>query len=132
MSRIVNVIYKPHLATFKAYDDAENKCCVICDYKVIIETDDRRILIASVMDDCDLKGFDIDDTIKNLEDGNQCIFRPVQHRIDINELNDFLEGEIDEGSNKPIEAFRYVLDTIRESGCLCNDEVKKLLENVKL
>ena len=132
MARIVNMIYKPHLASFKAYDDAENKCCVICDYKVVMETDDGRLLIASVMDDSDLMGFRIDEAIKNLEDGNQCIFRPVQHRVGINEVNDFLKAELMEGSNKPIEAYRYVLDTIRESGCLCTDEVKKLLENVKL
>ena len=35
------------------------RCCGVCDYKVFIETDEGRIIIASVMNDDDMRDFNI-------------------------------------------------------------------------
>ena len=133
MKRIVNVIYKPHLVTFRAYEETDYRCCAVCDYKVIIETDEGKLLTASMMDDSDLAGFNIDEAIMKIQDRSkeQDWFYPQEMALGIADVNNFINGDIEQGS-EPIESFRNVLRYIRESGCICTKEVMELLENVRL
>ena len=71
MARIINVIHLPHLVSYKAFKDSKYRCCTVCNYKVMIETDDGRILAASALDDFDLKDFDIDEAVRKLSDIKQ-------------------------------------------------------------
>ena len=133
MKRIVNVIYKPHLVTFRAYEETDYRCCTVCDYKVVVDTGEGELLVASVMDDTDLRGFDIDEAIKKIQDNTkkQDWFYPQELAVGINDINNFINGDIEQGST-PLEAIQRTFDAIRKSNCICTKEVDELLRKIDL
>ena len=132
MARIVNVIYKPHLATYKAYDNSDFRCCSMCDYKVIIEESNGCLLVASILDEACLKEIDLDELVEHLLKGgeDEDEFYPFNRAVGISDINNFINGSIEEG-DKPLSALSKVLQDIRESGVRCTDEVKEILEQIK-
>ncbi len=132
MARIVNVIYKPHLVTYKAYDSSDYRCCGICDYKVVIEKDNGRLLVASIMDDACLREIDLEQLVERLskKGENEDEFYPFIGAVYVSDINKFINGLIEQG-HEPLEALSRVLQEIRESGVWCTDEVKEILEQIK-
>lgn len=132
MARIVNVIYKPHFATYKAYDNSDFRCCTMCDYKVIIEENNGCLLVASILDEACLEEIDLDELVEHLSKGgeDEDEFYPFNRAVGISDINNFINGFIEEG-NQPLSALSRVLQDIRESGVRCTDEVKEILEQIK-
>ena len=133
MARIVNVIYKPHLATYKAYDNSDFRCCTMCDYKVIIEESNGCLLVASILDEACLEEIDLDELVEHLSKGgeDEDEFYPFNRAVGISDINNFINGFIEEG-DQPLSALSRVLQDIRKSGVWCTDEVKKLINEIKL
>ena len=101
MARIVNVIYKPHLCTYKAYDNSDYRCPTVCDYKMVIESQ-GHLYMASVLDDDDLRDFDIDEFFCNVAE-NGDLWYPFQGLITEDTVNNYLNGLIETGE-KPLQA----------------------------
>ena len=133
MARIVNVIYKPHLATYKAYENTEYRCTIVCEYKVVIETDDKEIFVASISDDLDLEGIELDELIEHLKKdrGLEDEWVPFYRAVGVEDMNNFINGQIEQGDT-PLDALIGTLSDIRESGALCTDEVKELINKIRL
>ena len=133
MARIVNVIYKPHLATYKAYENTEYRCTIVCEYKVVIETDDKEIFVASILDDLDLEGIELDELIEHLkkDGGLEDEWVPFYRAVGVEDMNNFINGQIEQGDT-PLDALIGTLSNIRESGALCTDEVKELINKIQL
>ena len=133
MARIVNVIYKPHLATYKAYENTEYRCTIVCEYKVVIETDDKEIFVASISDDLDLEGIKLDELIEHLkkDGGLEDEWVPFYRAVGVEDMNNFINGQIEQGDT-PLDALIGTLSDIRESGALCTDEVKELINKIQL
>ena len=133
MARIVNVIYKPHLATYKAYENTEYRCTIVCEYKVVIETDDKEIFVASIFDDLDLEGIELDELIEHLkkDGGLEDEWVPFYRAVGVEDMNNFINGQIEQGDT-PLDALFGTLSDIRESGALCTDEVKELINKIQL
>ena len=133
MARIVNVIYKPHLATYKAYENTEYRCTIVCEYKVVIETDDKEIFVASISDDFDLEGIELDELIEHLkkDGGLEDEWVPFYRAVGVEDMNNFINGQIEQGDT-PLDALIGTLSDIRESGALCTDEVKELINKIQL
>ena len=133
MARIVNVIYKPHLATFKAYDGAEHRCTIVCEYKVVIETDEKEIFVASILDDSELQDIELDKLIEHLkkDGGMEDEWVAFNVPVKVSDLNYFISGGMEQG-NTPLDALLGTLSDIRESGALCTDEVKELINKIQL
>ena len=133
MARIVNVIYKPHLATYKAYENSEYRCTIVCEYKIVIETDDKEIFVASISDDFDLEGIELDELIEHLkkDGGLKDEWVPFYRAVGVEDMNNFINGQIEQGDT-PLDALIGTLSDIRESGALCTDEVKELINKIQL
>ena len=133
MARIVNVIYKPHLATYKAYENSEYRCTIVCEYKVVIETDDKEIFVASILDDLYLEGIELDELIEHLkkDGGLEDEWVPFYRAVGVEDMNNFINGQIEQGDT-PLDALIGTLSDIRESGALCTDEVKELINKIQL
>ena len=133
MARIVNVIYKPHLATYKAYENTECRCTIVCEYKVVIETDEKEIFVASILDDSELENIELDKLIEHLkkDGGMEDEWVPTNHCVGVDDINDFINGHIEAGDT-PLDALFGTLSDIRESGALCTNEVKELLNKIQL
>ena len=131
MARILNVIHLPHLASYKAFEGSKYRCCTVCKYKVMIETDDGRILAASALNESELDDFDIDEAIKNLSDKeqNHDCFYAVDRFIVEDSFDCFVSGGIEEGEGA-IRAFGNVVNNLRESRIYIHDEVKNKLRNL--
>ena len=133
MARIVNVIYKPHLATYKAYENTEYRCTIVCEYKVVIETDDKEIFVASILDDSELEDIELDKLIEHLkkDGGLENEWVPFYRAVGVEDMNNFINGQIEQGDT-PLDALIGTLSDIRESGALCTNEVKELLNKIQL
>ena len=134
MARVVNVIHKPHLAKYRADDVPQHlRSCIVCNYKVIVELDDGRLIASSVLDDFGLKEFDIEECVKNelSESRDEDWFYPVERPVCVEDLNIFIESSIEEGY-KPLKSVLDVLKQVKRSGCLVTEGVKEILENVHL
>lgn len=131
MARIINVIHLPHLASYKPLKDSEHRCCTVCEYKVMIETDEGTILAASAIDESELKEFDIDEAIMKLSDKtqNEDCFYAVDRFVDEDRFDCFVNGEIEEG-HEPTSAFYVVLDSLIRSRHPISDDLQKRLRNV--
>ena len=116
MARIVSVIYHPHLVSYKGYEETDYRCCTVCDYKVVIETDNGQLLTASVMDDCDIFEFDIEEAIRKVSDETQDLdfFYPFGRRVDEKDFDSFVNGSIEMG-NKAIEAFSRTVSDLHKT-----------------
>lgn len=143
MARIVNVIYRPHLVSYKVYEESDYRCCTVCDYKVIIETDGGQLLTASVLDDCCLSEFSIEEAVRKASDEtqNQDFFYPFERCVGEKDFDSFVNGHIEAGSNA-IEAFSStisalhktnhdVTDSLREQLNSLAAEINGLLNNIK-
>lgn len=141
MARIVSVIYRPHLVSYKAYEETDYRCCAVCDYKVIIETDDGQLLTASVMDDSGLREFDVEEAIRKVSDKtqNQDFFYPFKQWVGEEDFDSFVNGYIEAG-NKAIEAFsstvsdlyktnHNITDSLREQLNILATQINDLLNN---
>lgn len=133
MARIISVLYKPHLVTYKAYEKTEYRCTTVCEYKVIIETDDKEIFVASIMNDSDLQEIELDKLIEHIEKdgGLEDEWVPFNRAVGVDDINCFINGGIETGET-PLDALIGTLSDIRESGAICTDEVKKLINEIKL
>ena len=131
MARILNVIHLPHLVSYKPFDDSEHRCCTVCEYKVMIETDEGTILAASAIDESELKEFDIDEAIMKLSDKtqNEDCFYAVDRFVDEDRFDSFVNGEIEEG-HEPTSAFYVVLDSLIRSRHPIRDDLRERLRNV--
>lgn len=131
MARIVNVIHKPHLVSFRAYETSDYRCCTVCDYKVVIETDDEQLLVASVMDDSGLRDFNIDEAIRKTSDleQNQDWFYAVEMSVGEKDFDNFINGDMEQGY-KAIETFTNTISALRETGHRFSNELRQQLENL--
>lgn len=131
MARIVNVIYRPHLVNYKAYEESDYRCCTICDYKVVIETDNGQLLTASVMDDCCLREFNIEEAIRKVSDEtqNQDCFYPFERCVGEKDFDSFVNGSIEEG-NKAIEAFSSTVFNLRQTNHNITDSLCEQLNRL--
>lgn len=131
MARIVNVIYRPHLVSYKGYEETDYRCCTVCDYKVVIETDNGQLLTASVMDDRDICEFDIEEAIRKTSDEtqNQDWFYPVEFCVGEEDFDSFVNGHIEEG-NKAIEAFFDTVSDLHETNHNITDSLREQLNRL--
>lgn len=131
MARIVNVIYRPHLVSYKAYKEADYRCCAVCDYKVIIETDNGQLLTASVLNDCGLFDFDIEEAIRKASDDtrNKDFFYPLEHCVDEKDFDSFVNGNIEVGY-QAIEAFSRTVSDLHESNHNITDSLREQLNRL--
>lgn len=112
--RVVNVIEKPHLVSYKADVMSDYRCCAICKYKVIMETGDGRLCVASVLDDFSLGEFDIDEAVRKVSDETQSEdwFYPFDMDVCLSDFENFVKGDIEEGV-PVIGAFARVVAAVR-------------------
>ena len=131
MARIVSVIYRPHLVSYKAYEKTDYRCCAVCDYKVVIETDNGQLLTASVMDDCYICEFDIEEAIRKISDETQSqdLFYPFELCVDEKDFDSFVNGHIEAGS-KVIEAFSDTVSDLHETNHNITDSLRKQLNRL--
>ena len=134
MARIINVIRHPHLVTFRAYDTSDYRCCGVCDYQVIIETDDGKLLMSSVLDEDCMADFDLDEAIRKESDDthNQDWFYRFTHAVGKDDIDNFVNGQIEQSADHAIESFCDVLARLRESNCIISNsgmEALKMLKN---
>ena len=144
MARIINVIRHPHLVTFRAYDNSNYRCCGVCDYKVFIETDDGNIIASSVLDEDCLKEFDLNEAVMKEADEtlNQDWFYPFTRAVCKDDIDNFVNGQIEQSADHAIESFCDVLSSLRESNCtisnsgmealkMLKDELDRTIENAR-
>ena len=132
MVRIVTIIEKPHLATYKP-DRYMHRSCTICRYKIIIEDDETTegLLVASVLDEEGIEYFNAEDYYNKREandyrtDGD--FFYPFSHRVKMWDVEEFIQGKMEDGW-EPEKARRFVLSDIAESGINCDDDVREMIE----
>ena len=131
MARIVNVIYRPHLVSYKGYEETDYRCCAVCDYKVVIETDNGQLLTASVMDDCCLREFDVEEAIRKVSDEtqNQDFFYPFERCVDEKDFDSFVSGSIETG-NKAIEAFSDTVSALHRTNHNITDSLREQLNRL--
>ena len=131
MARIVNVIYRPHLVSYKGYEETDYRCCAVCDYKVIIEKDNGRLLTASVMDDCGLCDFDIEEDVRKASDEaqNQDCFYPFERCVGEKDFDSFVNGHIETGS-KAIEAFIHTVSALHQTNHDVTDSLREQLSRL--
>lgn len=131
MARIVNVIYRPHLVSYKGYEETDYRCCGVCNYKVVIETDNGQLLTASVLDDCGICDFDIEEAIRKISDEtqNQDFLYPFEYCVDEKNFDSFVNGHIETGS-KAIEAFSRTVSDLHETNHNITDSLRKQLNRL--
>ena len=126
MAKIISIVPKRHLVTYKVSEKSNIRACGFYDYKVFIELDNGKMLIVSA-EEWDIEGRTAQELIDHCEkDG----IRPYGDNIvSIKEFNEFVEAMLSDGA-KPMDAIDMVLFTLKESGCECSGDVAKLIENV--
>lgn len=131
MARIVSVIYCPHLVSYRGYEETDYRCCTVCDYKVVIETDNGQLLTASVMGDCDICEFDIEEAIRKISDKtqNQDFFYPFERCVDEKDFDSFVNGHIETGS-KAIEAISETVSNLHKTNHNITDSLRKQLNRL--
>lgn len=131
MARIVSVIYRPHLVSYKGYDETNYRCCAVCNYKVVIETDDGRLLIASAMDDFDIHEFNIEEAIRKVSDEtqNQDFFYPFENGVGEKDFDSFVNGLIETGGNA-IEAFADTVSALHQTNHNITDSLREQLKGL--
>lgn len=131
MARIVNVIYRPHLVSYKVCEETDYRCCGVCDYKVIIETDNGQLLTASILDDCDLRQFDLEEAIRKAGDDtqNQDFYYPFEHCVNEKDFDSFVNGHIEEGSDAA-KAFSRTVSALRKSNHNISESLREQLNRL--
>lgn len=131
MARIVSVIYRPHLVSYKGCNETNYRCCAVCNYKVVIETDDGWLLIASAMDDFDIREFDIEEAIRKISDEtqNQDCFYPFENCVGEKDFDSFVNGLIETGGNT-IEAFSNTVSAIHQTNHNITDSLREQLNRL--
>lgn len=135
MVRVVTVIEKPHLATYKP-DRYSHRTCTICRYKIIIEDDEtpEGLLVASVLDEEGIEYFNAEDYYNKREandyrtDGD--FFYPFSRRVTKEDVEEFIQGKMEDGWEHD-EARRFVLSDIAESGINCDHDVREMIEGLR-
>ena len=130
MTRIVNVIYRPHLCTYLGYEDTQYQCCIVCEFMVAVERSTGELIVASVLDERDLREFNAytfeEEYDKEKMRGD--IWYPFDGLVTIEKVNSFINGRIETGS-EPLDALHDTFSDIRRSEANCSEEVKKLIDN---
>lgn len=131
MARIVNVIYRPHLVSYRGYEETDYRCCAVCGYKVVIETDNGQLLTASVMNDDDICEFDIEEAIRKTSDKtqNQDFFYPFERCVDEKDFDSFVNGLIETGC-KAIESFSDTVSALHQTNHNITDSLRKQLNSL--
>ena len=125
MAKIISIIQKRHLITYKVLEKSDIRACGILDYKVFIELDNGKMRVVSA-DEYDIEGHTAQELIDHCEEDG---VRPYGDKIvSIEEFNEFVNAMLSEGY-EPMHAIDSVLFSLKESGCKCSDEVQKLIEN---
>ena len=131
--RIINVIRQPHFVTFRAYDSSNYRCCGVCDYKVIIENEDGELIVSSVLDDDCLKDFDLDEAIRKEADDtqNQDWFYRFNRAVGKDDIDNFVNGQIEQSADHAVDSFCDVLARLRESDCIISNSGMEALKKMK-
>jgi len=131
MARIVNVIYRPHLVSYRGYEKTDYRCCAVCAYKVVIETNNGQLLIASAMDDFNICDFDIEEAIRKISDKTQSqdCFYPFERCVDEKDFDSFVNGSIEAGQ-KAIEAISETVSALRQTNHKITDSLRKQLNRL--
>ena len=125
MAKIISIIPKRHLVTFKVSEKSDLRACGFHDYKVFIELDNGKMCVVPA-DEWDIEGRTAQEIIDLCEkDG----VRSYDDIVSIKEFNVFVKAMLLEG-DEPMGAIDSVLFALKESGCQCSDDVQKLIENV--
>lgn len=125
MARIISIVPKRHLVTFKVSEKSDLRACGFHDYKVFIELDNGKMCVVPA-DEWDIEGHTAQEIIDLCEkDG----VRSYDDIVSIKEFNVFVKAMQLEG-DEPMGAIDSVLFALKESGCQCSDDVQKLIENV--
>lgn len=64
MARLINVIHKPHLATYIACDDSKYRCCIMCKYQAVIEDDRGKLYVVSLLNEDDINELNLEAAIR--------------------------------------------------------------------
>jgi hypothetical protein len=125
------VIYRPHLVSYRGYEKTDYRCCAVCDYKVIIETDDGQLLTVSVMDDWCLHEFNIEEAIRKVSDKtqNQDFFYPFELCVGEKDFDSFINGLIETGCNA-IEAFANTVSDLHKTNHKITDSLREQLNRL--
>ena len=126
MARIISIVPKRHLVTFKVSEKNDLRACGFHDYKVFIELDNGKTLVVSA-EEWDIEGRTAQELIDYCEKDGVSPYGDRTGTID--EFNEFVQAlQIDDA--KPMDAIDSVLFALKESGCQCSGDVEKLIENV--
>lgn len=125
MAKIISIIQKRHLVTYKVSEKSNIRACGFHDYKVFIELDNGKMRIVSADED-DIEGHTAQEIIDDCEEAG---LRPYDNIVSIKEFNEFVQALLFE-RDEPIDAIDSVLFALKESGCQCSGDVEKLIENV--
>ena len=133
MARIINVIHKPHLATFIAYDDSKYRCCAICEYQAVIEDDRGKLYVVSLLSEDDINELNPEKAIERESDITQKgdWFYRFGRGVNKEDIDSFVNGEIESAGDKPIGAFCDVLATLRNSHCFITTDGMDALRKLK-
>ena len=125
MARIISIVPKRHLVTFKVSEKNDLRACGFHDYKVFIELDNGNMCVVPA-DEYDIDGRTAQELIDLCEKDE---VRSYDNIVGIKEFNEFVKAMLFEG-DEPMGAIDSVLFVLKESGCQCSDDVQKLIENV--
>ena len=133
MARIINVIHKPHLATFIAYDDSKYRCCAMCEYQAVIEDDNGKLYVVSLLSEDDINELNLEKAIERESDITQKgdWFYRFGRGVNKEDIDSFVNGEIESAGDKPISAFCDVLATLRNSHCIITTDGMDALRKLK-
>lgn len=133
MARLINVIHKPHLATFIAYDDSNYRCCVMCKYQAVIEDDRGKLYVVSLLNEDDIKYLNLEAAIRKESDVTQKEdwYYRFGRGVSEEDIDNFVNGETEAMGDSPISAFCDVLATLRNSHCFITTDGMDALRKLK-
>lgn len=133
MARLINVIHKPHLATFKGYDDSKYRCCATCEYQAVIEDDKGELYVVSLLNEDDINELNLEEAIRKVSDETQKEdwFYRFDRGVGEEDIDNFVNGEIESWDDKAISAFCNVLASLRNSHCFITTDGMDALRKLK-
>ena len=133
MARLINVIHKPHLATFKGYDDSKYRCCVMCRYQAVIEDDNGKLYVVSLLNEDDINELNLEEAIRKVSDETQKEdwYYRFGRGVSEEDIDNFANGAMEAMGDQTISAFCDVLATLRNSHCIITTDGMDALRMLK-
>lgn len=126
MAKIISIIPKRHLVTFKMSDKSKLRGCGYYDYKAFVESDNGKISSLSV-DESDIIYNTIEEIMQEQLKDEVTAFDDV---VTKDCFNEFVKAKILIEGDTPLAAFEDVLFILKESKCKCITYIQKLIDDV--